>query len=68
MTTGHIIAAVLEVLRMHESTKELPSEVVITDPVNVWMQTSEERKATLKHISLIIVNEFVDFSFATEDR
>ena len=45
----------------------MPSEVVITDPVNVWMQTSEERKAILKHISLMIVNEFVDFSFATED-
>ena len=46
----------------------MPSEVVITDPVNVWMQTSVERKAILKHIYLMIVNEFVDFSFATEDR
>ena len=50
-----------------KSTKEVPSDVVITDPENVWMQTAEERKAILKDICLMIVNEFVDFSFPTEE-
>ena len=34
-----------------KSTKELPKEVVITDPENIWMQRSEERKAILKDTS-----------------
>ena len=66
MTTGHIIVAALEILKM-KSTKEVPSDVVITDPLNAWMQTSEERKAILKDICQLIVNEFVDFSFPTEE-
>ena len=63
VTTAHIIAAGLEVLKI-KSTKEVSEEVVITDPENKWMQTSEERKATLKDICLKIID---DFSFATED-
>ena len=42
----------------------MSSEVVITNLVNVWMQTSEERKAI--HLPNDC-NEFVHFSFATED-
>lgn len=37
------------------------------DPQNVWIWTSEERKAILKDISQQITDKFVDFSFATED-
>lgn len=48
----------------YKSIKEVSKEVVITDPENEWMQTSEERKATLKDICLKIID---DFSFATED-
>jgi len=66
VVTGHIIAAALKVLKM-TSTNEVPSEIVIPNPQNVWMQKSEERKAILKDISQQIIDKFVDFSFSTED-
>ncbi len=65
----HILTAAMDMLGM-ENINSVPSKY-ITDPENVWMLTTEERKTLLLTISTNIFDLFVDILFhkpATDDN
>ena len=58
----HIIAATLAMLKM-KSMNDTPSEDVLPNALNIWMQSSDERKAILNQVSKQVVDSFIDFSY-----
>ena len=59
----HVIAATLKMLKMEE-VNDTPSQDVIPNAENVWMQPSDQRKGVLDEICHQLVDWFVDFSFS----
>ena len=60
----HIIAhATLKLLKM-EGVNDTPSQDVIPNAENLWMQPSDQRKGVLDEICHQLVDSFVDFSFS----
>ena len=62
IVTCYILTASLQVLGM-DSLTDTPSTGVISDPHNVWMESSEHRKYVLKDICQRIVKQFIHFEF-----
>lgn len=62
---SHILSAALSMLEMN-SLKDTPSMNAMPDAQNVWMESSDERKAILNRTCKHIVGKCVNFSFHGE--
>ncbi len=62
VVTCHILTASMEVLGM-KSLGDTPSEVAMSNPQNVWMETKTHRKAVLQGVCDKIVDEFLVFQY-----
>ena len=62
IVTCYIIVAALSMLKM-KSTNDSPSEDVLPNAQQLWMQSADERKAVLNKVSQQVVDSFIDFSF-----
>ena len=60
--TSHILAASLEFLKM-ESLIDTPSEDVISDSPNIWMNSAEDRVKILTEVCDGIIDKFISFDF-----
>ena len=61
VVVGHIITSTMEVLGMSAIDK-VPSSGVIQSQEDVWMKSDSERKATVKEVESLVVEQCVDLS------
>lgn len=62
----HIIAAALTMLEM-KTVNDIPSERVLPNAQNLWMESATTRKEVLEKTCKELLDTFVSFSFHTED-
>ena len=61
VVTGHVVACAMKILGM-SAVNEIPSSAVIDTPEDVWMKDDMDRKAILRDVASLIVDECVDLS------
>ena len=59
---SHIFVVAIKFLKL-KSLSEIPSDDVIPDPENLWMQPKEVRKDIIESTYQKIVEKFVSFKF-----
>ena len=58
----HILSAALKMMKMN-SLDNVPSEMSVVDPENVWMISMEEQKELLHTTATNIAEQFVNINF-----
>ena len=61
VVVGHIITSTMEILGM-STIDEVPSSGVIQSPEEIWMKGDSERKAIVKEVASLVVEQCVDLS------
>ena len=61
VVVGHIITSTMEILGM-SAVDEVPSSGVIQSPEEVWIKGDSERKAIVKEVASLVVEQCVDLS------
>ena len=65
VVSAHIVAAALEAFKMINA-KDSPSEEVLNQPENIWMQPEVVRREALEKVCQKVVEKFMSFSFHTK--